>query len=215
MTVGSQFTKVCVALIIGLLLQGCAKRDETTVKAFNDQYQRALETEQQALAASYVYQLEETPESEAIRRVMKNIRGASAADLQKALESERDRARYIDAFEEDIGSLRTSLSELSSRANAIRDEEIRAAALDVYKQFAETFDSANSLAATQRDRSKFVQHFLTSVIERRPLPSLSEIDAINNQLQQHRERMLQIANRHELAFGTFKGVAERKLGLKL
>ncbi len=201
-----------------LLAQGCGRRDVERAANFSEQYEETVEMKERAVAASYPYQLSGTPEAETISRVFAKIRtrSASRADLEEALGAERGRSWYVDHFDAEMEAFRTSIADLSSRASAIGDEEIREAAADVCQQFAVTMETAKGLLAAQRERSKHVAGFFATLISReRQFPFRTELEATGDQLRRLRDTMVQVMNEHQAAFGRFQGIVERKLGLEL
>jgi hypothetical protein len=191
------------------LMQGCGS-DSERVAAFNEQYAATVELLERTVAASYPYQLAEAPETEIVNRVFARIRtrSASRADFEEALAAERERGWYLDHFASEIEALRAAIAELSRRAGAIGQTEVREAAVEVYRQFAAALESAAGLLAAQRARSQQIVVFFTEIISReRRFPALSEMAATGEQMQRLRESMLQTMHEHRAAFGKFQNLA--------
>jgi len=200
------------------LVQGCGTNDAKAVTGFADEYKRTVEAQENTIAASYPYQLSETPESRPIRQAFERIRTRSwsAADLEEALTAERELGWYIDHFEGEVESLRMRTAELSAPANSIRDEEIRAAAVNVGEQFFAVLINVERLVSAQRDNSTHVSNFLTSLLRRdRSFPPRAELEATSSRLSQLRESMLRMMNLHQVAFEKFKDIVGKRLGMKL
>ena len=192
------------------LAQGCGQRDAGRVTAFNEQYAKTVEMLERTVAASYPYQLAETPESEIVNRVFARIRARSAsrADFEEALQAERERGWYLDHFAAEVEAFRAAIAELSRHAGAIGGTEMRDAAAEVARRFAASLESAGGLLAAQRARSQHVVVFFTEIISReRRFPALSEMEATGEQMQRLRESMLQRMREHEAAFGKFQDLA--------
>jgi len=193
-----------------VLAQGCGQRDAGRVTAFNEQYAATVELLERAVAASYPYQLAETPESETVNRVFAKIRtrSASRADFEEALAAERERGWYLDHFAAEVEAFQAAIAELSRRADAIGEAEMREAAAGVCRGFAASLENASGLLAAQRARSQQVTVFFTEIISReRRFPALSEMAATGEQMQRLRESMLQRMREHEAAFGKFQDLA--------
>ena len=192
-----------------VLAQGCSQRDAGRITAFNEQYAETVEMLERTVAASYPYQLAETPESETVNRVFAKIRtrSASRADFEEALAAERERGWYLDHFAAEVEAFRGAIAELSRRAGAIGGTEMREAAAEVARRFAVSLESAGGLLAAQRARSQQVTLFFTEIISReRRFPALSEMAATGEQMQRLRDNMLQRMREHEAAFGKFQGL---------
>ena len=192
------------------LAQGCGQRDAEKVAAFNEQYAATVELLEKTVAASYPYQLAETPESETVNRVFAKIRtrSASRSDFEEALAAERERGWYLDHFAAEIEAFRVGIAELDRRAGAIGQTEMREAAEGVSERFSAALESASGLLAAQRARSQHVVVFFTEIISReRRFPALSEMAATGEQMQRLRESMLQNMHGHQAAFGKFQDLA--------
>jgi hypothetical protein len=200
-----------IALAVGavLLAQGCGS-DSEKVAAFNEQYAETVEMLERTVAASYPYQLAETPESEIVNRVFARIRtrSASRADFEEALQAERERGWYLDHFSAEIEAFRAALAELDRRAGAIGRTDMREAAAEVSRRFAAARESAAGLLAAQRARSQQIVVFFTEILSReRRFPALSEMEATGERMEQLRESLLQAMREHESAFGRFQTLA--------
>jgi hypothetical protein len=197
---------------LATLLQGCGQHDAERIRNFTEQYSNTVEMQERAVAASYPYQLAETPETEAISRVFAKIRtrSASRTDLEEALRAERERRWYIDHFASETEAFRAAVTELRNRASAIGEGQIREAAAVVCQQFAATLESIASLLGAQRVRSGHVTEFLETLITReRRFPPRAELEEIGGQLQQLRRSILRTMKEHEAAFQRFQTLAGR------
>jgi hypothetical protein len=202
-------------LLIGAATSlSCAADDSAAITAFAKQYAVTAEAAEKAVAASYPYQLSDLPEAQTISRVMAKIgaRAATPADLQEALKAEEGRAWFVDHFSVEVEALRSHLAQLTLHGDAVADGEIRVAAQNVCERFDTLLGLTEGLLSAQRERSRHLRQFLTSLANReRRFPSLAEMEGTNSELVRLRDRLTESVAEHEAAFEAFQTTSERTL----
>ncbi|MGN6187150.1 MAG: hypothetical protein ACTHQM_26230 [Thermoanaerobaculia bacterium] len=204
-----------LAALLSILLTtaGCTQSDPA-IGQFESCLTRAGTTNTGAAAATYMYRLAETPEEQLMQQTMERVRQrrATESELRVAVEAERSRrAKYLDSLDQAIADGRAAVAALSESANAIRDAEIRAAALKIVDHYDEQMRLCAAIARAQRARSSFTESFLDALINKTKLERTDRLARADEDAEKARTSFEATFGADQALIAAFQGTRKRQV----